>query len=762
MDGNRKLPVAKYLLTGALAAAMAPAYGQELLALSLEELLNIEIGVASRVSADPGRQPASVTIISREQIRSSGARTLNELLMLHVPGYFLVEDQDDTIAAVRGLTPDNNSKIMLLLDGRSLNADWFWGPPDALLNGLDLSYIERLEVIRGPGSVTLGQGALIGVVNIVTRPHARDAGHEWQATIGEHGHRAASWRWDWKGGTGRDAYVYAGAGRFDGVPLPERGLATQREQGLSVFERNHHLKRGDYRTVLVHLGTGRWQLDAFHAQQTRDLYGWRRDREVVQQHITGVELAYRAPLAQGEITVNAFHHIDDYALSTHGATRPEAGRSITPDLPMGGHRELRSGGRAQWGSGDRFERHRLVLGTELTRYSAGRANADGNNFIVNFQEDVLQRGLTALNAGNRWSLPGTITLRSAFIEDFVALGERWEGFAAARYDAHPNWGSQISPRLGVLFDADERQHWRLSLQRGYRGAVGVHYHGGFEGDGLLREENFTAVEQNPYFAANGDRNLRPVSPETLTSLELAWRFQWRPNVQLTAVAFRNTVRDVIGVGAYYLADPQNRAAAVAEGSQIGSDRIGDWGGVFFFQNNAGALTHHGLEVELEYRNPEAGLHLKASHALVRVGSADASLFGPGNIYLSGDPESPLSRSFPQDSTRLFVDWRPPSLAGRLRLTYTHLHYPGWIPPVTQSTTAPLPVPSLPGADLGNASIEWQFKRWPALRASVSLKNLWGADALYPATTVSGEESVGNIGLPAIEPRTAWLTLRSTF
>ena len=60
------------------------------------------------------------------------------------------------IAGFRGLTPDNNLKMMLLINGQYLNNEWFWGPPDAILNSINFEWIDHIEVIRGPGSVTLG------------------------------------------------------------------------------------------------------------------------------------------------------------------------------------------------------------------------------------------------------------------------------------------------------------------------------------------------------------------------------------------------------------------------------------------------------------------------------------------------------------------------------------------------------------------------------------------------------------------------------
>lgn len=103
------------------------------------------------------------------QIELSGARTVNEVLSTYVPGYFLMEDRDDVIAGFRGFALDNNSKVMLLLNGHRINTEGFQGPADSILNGLSLDYIDHIEVVRGPGSVILGQGALLDMINIATK-----------------------------------------------------------------------------------------------------------------------------------------------------------------------------------------------------------------------------------------------------------------------------------------------------------------------------------------------------------------------------------------------------------------------------------------------------------------------------------------------------------------------------------------------------------------------------------------------------------------
>ncbi|GIX35602.1 MAG: hypothetical protein KatS3mg126_1381 [Lysobacteraceae bacterium] len=753
------------LARNALAALVLLASGtaaaqDDFMSLSLEELMRIDVGVASRVSRALDRQPASVTVIDAGQIRSSGARTLAELLMLHVPGFFLVEDQDDTITAVRGLAPDNNSKIMLMLDGLSLNADWFWGPPDALLNGLDLEFIERIELIRGPGSVTQGQGAQLGIVNLVTRAPGT-AGGRLALVAGESGRRGAAWNWTGEVAEGWRAGVYLSQGGFDGQPYRNEGLARQVEQGLSVFERNHHLKRGDYRHLLARLGRGSWDLQAFRFEQRRDLYNWRRDREQVEQALSGARLGWRGPVGRGEMALDLHYQNDDYALLSHGGTRDGAARQIVPGLVLGGHREVRSGLRLLWSSSEVLDGHRLALGGEWARFASGRRNADGNNFIVNFQERVLEEGLDRLNREYRWVLPDTHAVGALFVEDMITLRPGLEVLGAVRWDRHPDWGWKLSPRLGLLWDPRSDMRWRLSWSGGFRGAVGVHYSGGFEGDGLLRESNFAAVEDNPFFAANGYRNLRPVEPERLSSLELAWNWQPTSRWRVGLTGFRNDVRDVIGVGSYFLEDPEQRQQAVASRTRIGSDRIGDWGGVFFFQNNPGSLTHRGLELELEYRREEAGLALRASHARVRVQHADAGQFGPGNLYVTGTLGQPRTRSFPEDVSRLRLEWRPPWLDDRLGVQLTVLHYPGWYPPQPRPLGGRQPAPRLPGNTLTDLGLSWSLPGRSGWTLWLEIKNLGNAASLYPATSVAGEEE-GNTGVPGLERRSAWFTLRCAF
>jgi iron complex outermembrane receptor protein len=114
--------------------------------------------------------PSSVTVIPAAEIRAMGYQTLGDALRW-VRGLFVTYDRNYTYLGVRGLQRpgDYNNKILLSVDGHTLNGavygDAAFGPE----LGLDLEQVERIEVVRGPGSTFYGSYAVLAVVNVVTR-----------------------------------------------------------------------------------------------------------------------------------------------------------------------------------------------------------------------------------------------------------------------------------------------------------------------------------------------------------------------------------------------------------------------------------------------------------------------------------------------------------------------------------------------------------------------------------------------------------------
>jgi outer membrane receptor protein involved in Fe transport len=122
--------------------------------------------VASFATTRLKDSPAVVTVISGEDIRATGARDLIDILYL-VPGYFFGVDTEGVVGpGFRGLW-GHEGKILLMVDGKEMNELLFSNMQ--LGNDFPVELIERVEVVRGPGSVIYGGSAELSVINVVTR-----------------------------------------------------------------------------------------------------------------------------------------------------------------------------------------------------------------------------------------------------------------------------------------------------------------------------------------------------------------------------------------------------------------------------------------------------------------------------------------------------------------------------------------------------------------------------------------------------------------
>ncbi|MDF3012726.1 MAG: hypothetical protein K0Q78_930, partial [Cellvibrio sp.] len=137
--------------------------------LSLAELGQIEISIATGNSTPLDRAPATATVISAGEIQAMGARTLNDVLET-VPGLHVSLSslsRLDSIYSIRGIHTGFNPQVLLLMNGVPVQYNAQGGRPT--LFRLPVTSIERVEVIRGPGSAVYGADAYAGVINVITK-----------------------------------------------------------------------------------------------------------------------------------------------------------------------------------------------------------------------------------------------------------------------------------------------------------------------------------------------------------------------------------------------------------------------------------------------------------------------------------------------------------------------------------------------------------------------------------------------------------------
>lgn len=143
---------------------------KELFKMPIEELLNVKIKTAGKTAERIADIPASVVLITREDIETYGYTTLTEILQ-NIPGLYSINDymKGGANFGVRGFWSGvpNDNIIFLVNDVHQVNDVYSNYPFNNIL--VPVEAIERIEVIRGPMSVVYGSGAFYGAINIITR-----------------------------------------------------------------------------------------------------------------------------------------------------------------------------------------------------------------------------------------------------------------------------------------------------------------------------------------------------------------------------------------------------------------------------------------------------------------------------------------------------------------------------------------------------------------------------------------------------------------
>ena len=162
------------MLSLAIFAFTASAGGQppikDLSDASLEELSNIQVYSASKHLQNASDAPASITVVTSDEIQKYGYRNLADILRT-VPGFYVTYDRDYSFVGVRGFghLGEWNSRILLLIDGHRINNNVLGQAMSGNEFLVDVDMIERVEIVCGPSSSLYGGNAFFAVINVITR-----------------------------------------------------------------------------------------------------------------------------------------------------------------------------------------------------------------------------------------------------------------------------------------------------------------------------------------------------------------------------------------------------------------------------------------------------------------------------------------------------------------------------------------------------------------------------------------------------------------
>lgn len=197
------------LLAGGISQSVYAQEDQKLSELSLEDLLNMDVTTASKSEEKQSDAPGILSVLSKDELNRFGGTTLRDILE-RVPGLTGSTNYmtDRSVISSRGdQIPTTSNHVLLLINGRPVREMLEGGITSETFEAFPVNIIERIEVIKGPGSVLYGSNAFSGVINIITEK-AEETGVSVNGLVGNEG--AANISGDVKIKSGDFSFVAAG------------------------------------------------------------------------------------------------------------------------------------------------------------------------------------------------------------------------------------------------------------------------------------------------------------------------------------------------------------------------------------------------------------------------------------------------------------------------------------------------------------------------------------------------------------------------
>ena len=415
--------------------------------ISLESLLDVEVSTASKYEQTAREAPASVSVITAEDITRYGYRTLAEALA-SVRGFYLGNDLERAYLGTRGFGKpgEYNNRVLILIDGHTINeATTGWAPINTEL-GLDMATVERIEVVRGPGSALYGTGAMFSVINVVTKDARATAAPRVSATLGSYGEQrgAASYSYAAALENGPKVTVSGLWGRFGGADLYfeefdspntndgvaegrdwERyyGAALSASQGSFAVRARYAIHQGGNPTAPA----GR----SFNSDHAR--------RDNAQGF---VELGYeRAFAADKRLTLRSY--IDHTELHDVNAYPGQDGEVL--ELSRGFSNNLGTEARFQWDTG---LKNRFTVGAEY-RYAR-----------IDYRAWMSDSLFFRLERPHR--------LASVYVQDEYRFTRNLAATVGLRYDRDAKGNSAFTPRMALAYHPSRSSTLKLLYGQAFR------------------------------------------------------------------------------------------------------------------------------------------------------------------------------------------------------------------------------------------------------------------------------------------------------
>jgi outer membrane receptor for ferrienterochelin and colicins len=483
-------------------------------------MLDQETAIATQNKMNAAYVPGMVSVLHGDDLAEQGVRTLADALNKVAGFHVLHNNNGDVVTLVRGIGSTlNGSNVKLLLNGVAVNrpsdasADWMMRFP--------VDQIERIEVIRGPGSVLYGEYAFAGVVNVITRQDQTIG-----VTTGHDGFRQGDFitTQEWQSGLKLSANLsfrqqdasglFTNADNFilDGGYSP--APVNDQEEGRIL------LLKAEYQGYQLAIQHANVERGGWYGRNAAMPYAMEPRQETANNLQLGKEWIVDERLS---VDLSLIQRDDELLDATFlpiigGLQRPGGGPNNSTTV----ERFVRDGVEMQtrqasvkvhWRASDS---HTMFFATDVSRSeiedSYRKARLKGQPLTESPSNNVaVTSGATRLN-------------KSVTAQDEWRAGERLTLTMGARFDDYDDWGSHTTPRLAAVWQLNEAHLLKMQYSEAFRPPTMV--------------EAFS-----PSDGLTGDSG-RYLRPENLDSTEMAYIYRM-PGSSLRATIFKTDVVDLI-------------------------------------------------------------------------------------------------------------------------------------------------------------------------------------------------------------------------
>lgn len=475
---------------------------------SLEDLLKVRIVSTPKFAENPDQIPSVVSIVTADDIRLYGWRTLGDALR-SLQGFTVTHDQTYAYGGVRGISQpgDYRPRMQTLIDGQSINENVFASVPVDSAFPLDIGLIERIEVIRGPSAAIYGGDAMFGVINVVTRSGS-SVGSEASLKVGSGADRRL--RLSWGGLVGGHDVLLS----VSGFETHGRTLSVDDVNGDGSRRDLHRVGGKEGGQLFAKIRGSDWHLSLIHAKREKTVPTASYDT-IADDHSHTETDAYTLLNLSKEWrlnTSNTLHqqlYLGDYRFDGHFpydySTAPVADPHVMNiDRARG----------SWWGIENRLVNtarsgQRITLGIEY------KSNWRQNQLNFDRGYGCVDNGTTTpcLDDHRR------STQISLTAQDEIQIGNATLltlGLSHDRIDAQGRLASFWNPRIGLTHETQSAGLFKILYGTAFRVPT-------------VYERYYTA----PSFAY-GNPSLEP---EKMRSLEIAWEKRFGIQSKLTATAY---------------------------------------------------------------------------------------------------------------------------------------------------------------------------------------------------------------------------------